>query len=623
MNFVDPQVFFTFWLVPILALIFFLGEKTRKKRLALYSKLRLVELLTHTRSKRRAWLKAIMLCLATGLIVLSLARPRWGFQWQEKPTGGIDIMVVLDLSRSMLATDVKPNRLEHAKREILDLLSMLKGDRLGLVAFAGVAYVQCPLTVDYRLAQLFVQQLSTDLIPVQGTSIARALRLATKSLAEASKSDAQGKAIILITDGEDQEGEALEAAKEAMDKGVKIYSVGIGRSEGAPIALAKGGFLKDRSGQVVISKLDEKTLESLAEMTGGRYVRGQAGDYDLEQIYQQGIHKDLTVGEYGKKRQRMWFERFQWFLLLAFILLFLEAILGESRRKKLRGSKAQKAYQLMGMLFLIIFSAFSTRSLPANSLSEAKNAYQEKNYKKATEEFQKKEIEETENLKHAYNRAVSQFKDMQFDKAIEGFTKSAQSKDKELATQSLHNLGNSLVAKGKLEEALGVYKKVMELKKDDKKAKENSEWVKKYIEKKKQQQKKQNKNSDKKEDKKNKDQKEDKKSQQEQNEKNKEKQESQSSKQDEQKKKDKDKQDSRAKEEKEKKAQEKKQKSSAAKQENKKKDPKQEAQEKKRQQEEISKEEAARLLRSLEDKSWQYGKPYKVPGDTRQLEKDW
>ena len=188
MNFLKPQLFIVLWCVPLFALLFFLAEKKRARRLIHYSKLRLKDLMTHRRSRRRSFVKGVLICLASLLIVFSLARPRYGFQWQEKPTGGIDIMVVLDLSRSMLATDVKPSRLEHAKREILDLLSLLKGDRLGVVAFAGVAYVQCPLTVDYRLAQLFVKELSTELIPVQGTSISKALRLATKSLSESSKS---------------------------------------------------------------------------------------------------------------------------------------------------------------------------------------------------------------------------------------------------------------------------------------------------------------------------------------------------------------------------------------------------------------------------------------------------
>jgi Ca-activated chloride channel family protein len=234
----------------------------------------------------------------------------------------------------MLATDISPNRLERAKREIIDLISMMEGDRLGIVAFAGVPFVQCPLTTDYRLASLFVNQLNLDLIPVQGTALGDAIKLAVERLKDSSTQDSQGKAIILITDGEDQNNNTLAAAHEAKKQGVKIFAIGIGKKEGAPIPLPNGGYKKDRNGNVIISKLDEESLEQAALITEGVYVRSTSGDLDLDQIYKKGIKTSIESGEYGIVRQKIWYERYQWFLLITIILLFTEFMLKEFKRKK-------------------------------------------------------------------------------------------------------------------------------------------------------------------------------------------------------------------------------------------------------------------------------------------------
>ena len=175
-----------------------------------------------------------LLAVALAMIIFALAKPI-GFDWQDRPAGGVDIMVVLDLSNSMLADDLKPNRLERAKGELSDLLDMLQGDRIGVVAFAGASFVQCPLTRDYSLAKLLLSQLDTDLIPIQGTMMGDALRKATDSLLKGEAADSEGKAIILITDGEDQGSSPIEASKEAGEKGIRIFSIGIGEAGGSPI----------------------------------------------------------------------------------------------------------------------------------------------------------------------------------------------------------------------------------------------------------------------------------------------------------------------------------------------------------------------------------------------------
>ena len=334
MNFAEVHYLILLWLIPFCAGLIYLGYQRRKKRMRAFAAIRLPELMTVAENKSVSIIKSSLLLIAIAAIVIGLARPRWGFEWREVPQGGIDIMVVLDLSTSMLASDIPPNRLERAKRELIDLLGMLDGDRFGIVAFAGVPFVQCPLTVDYRLAGLFINQLSLDLIPVQGTALGDAIELGVDSLVKASSAESQGKAIILITDGEDQNNNTLKAAQKAKEKAVKIYAIGIGKEEGSPIPLPGGGYKKDHNGNVIISKLDEKTLQEAALISGGTYVRSTTGDMDLDQIYTKGIKVSLEAGSYGESRQKIWYERFQWFISLAVGLLFVEFLLKEFRQKR-------------------------------------------------------------------------------------------------------------------------------------------------------------------------------------------------------------------------------------------------------------------------------------------------
>ncbi|MEE3253071.1 MAG: VWA domain-containing protein, partial [Nitrospinota bacterium] len=176
--------------------------------------------------------KAIFVTLTFLFLFIALTRPQWGYQWEDYKQEGVDIIIALDVSRSMLAKDIKPTRLERAKRKISDLLNMLKGDRIGLVAFAGTSFVQCPLTLDYAAARIFLNAIDTDLIPVQGTAIGDALRKSTNAF---RTQENKSRAIILITDGEDQTGQAMEAAEEAKKAGVKVFTIGIGKEIGAPL----------------------------------------------------------------------------------------------------------------------------------------------------------------------------------------------------------------------------------------------------------------------------------------------------------------------------------------------------------------------------------------------------
>lgn len=326
MQFGQPYYFHLLWL--IIPLIFFYVWALRKKQQLTnqFCSPEIIAKLTSPRSRGKQRTKATLAVLAIAFLILALTHPRWGFKWEELRQEGVDIIIALDVSNSMLAEDVKPNRLTRAKHKVSDLINMLEGDRVGLVAFAGTSFLQCPLTLDYSAAVIFLDAIDTGLIPVPGTAIAHAIRTATQAFSSREK---KSKVIILITDGEDQRGQALEATREAKEQGIKIYTIGIGLESGAPIPNVGGGFKKDGQGNVVLSKLDESTLQKIALETGGIYVRSVTGDLDLNKIYLEDIKKTVEKKELKTARRQLWQERFQWLVFAALICLVLEPLVRE------------------------------------------------------------------------------------------------------------------------------------------------------------------------------------------------------------------------------------------------------------------------------------------------------
>ena len=332
MKFGAPYYFYLLWtLVP---LIIFLIWANRKKYdlLVRFCGVNLFSKLVTLNFKDLQKSKAIFVTLAFLFLLLALTRPQWGYQWEDYKQEGVDIIIALDVSRSMLAEDIKPNRLERAKRKISDLLYMLRGDRIGLVAFAGTSFVQCPLTLDYAAARIFLNAIDTDLIPVQGTALGEALRKSTKAF---RTQENKSKAIILITDGEDQTGQAMKAAEDAKKAGVKIFTIGLGKEIGAPLPNPNmgSGFLKNENGDVIITKLNESILQKISIMTGGSYVRSVTGDIDLKTIYLDQINQNLDKNKFKSERRKIWQERFQWFIFLAFLILVYESSLSARKNE--------------------------------------------------------------------------------------------------------------------------------------------------------------------------------------------------------------------------------------------------------------------------------------------------
>ncbi len=326
MNFLHVN-FLLGWLIIPLIIGFYIYSYRKKRRLL--SQFANTGLWTHLISPVNLLnqrIKVVLLLLGIIFGVIALAQPRWGFQWQEVQRRGVDIIIALDVSRSMLAEDVKPDRLTRAKREIIDLLRLIEGDRVGLVAFAGTSFLQSPLTLDYGAIEIFLDALDTELIPVPGTAINHALKTAIYAFSDTPH---DARAVILITDGEDHSGQLADIMTDAQKEGIKLFIIGIGESEGAPVPAPDGGFLRNAQGELVLSKLKESDLKKLAVATNGSYVQSITGDLDLEKIYYQDIKGTTESQDFQSARRRLWNEQFQWFVFAVVLCWGIEPLLSQ------------------------------------------------------------------------------------------------------------------------------------------------------------------------------------------------------------------------------------------------------------------------------------------------------
>ena len=314
-------------LVPLLAALFVWAARRRERALTAFVAAALLPMVAPDVDRRRRTLRAALLCGAVLSLVLALAGPMWGFRWEEVHREGVDLIVALDTSRSMLATDVKPNRLGRAKLAVEDLLAQLQGDRAGLVAFAGSAFVQCPLTLDQGAFRESLDAIEVGIIPRGGTNLGAAIDAGLEAF---EGRQGNHEALVLITDGESHEGDVKEATKRAQERGVKIYTVGIGTAEGELVPADAGGYVKDRKGQVVKSRLDEDTLKQIATDTGGVYLHAEGASFGLGELYRDYIGP-MEKRALVSTLERRFEHRFQIPLAVAFVLLLVEPLVGETR----------------------------------------------------------------------------------------------------------------------------------------------------------------------------------------------------------------------------------------------------------------------------------------------------
>jgi Ca-activated chloride channel family protein len=320
-------------IVPIIIALFILAIRWRKKAIDKFGESHMVFKLMPMASFRKLRLKFFLFCLSIIFIIIGLANPQIGSKMEEVKREGVDLMIAIDLSNSMLAEDLQPNRLMRAKQSISRLIDRLDGDRIGLVVFAGDAYVQLPITTDYSAAKLFLSTINTNIVPTQGTAIGKAIELSINSF---DVSNDQNKAIIIITDGENHEDDAIQKAKEAEDMGIFVHTIGMGSAEGGPIPIKNRygtitSYQKDKSGNTVITKLNEEMLKEIAANGGGSYIRANSTQSGLDALFKE-INK-MEKKEIGSKVFTDYKDRFQWFLGIALILLIIESLLRNTKNK--------------------------------------------------------------------------------------------------------------------------------------------------------------------------------------------------------------------------------------------------------------------------------------------------
>ena len=502
MTFGAPEWLWGLLLIPLLIALFVRSEHRGLKRLQQFVSARLLPQLAGTVNRRRRIIRFGLLLLGLALAIVSLAQPRWGYTFEDVKRKGLDLLVAVDTSRSMLSNDVQPNRLERVKLAIQDLIDELQGDRVGLIAFAGRAFLQAPLTIDYDAVTEAVSDLDTKTIPEGGTNISSAITLATQSF---GKSAMGNRALIIFTDGEELSGDAVKTAKAAADAGVRIFTVGVGTPQGSLIPVSgdngETSFVKDSAGQVVKSKLDDKRLREVAEATGGFYLHLENGPRTMQQVQSEGLAK-MQAAEMDVRLSRRPIERYEWPLGAALIALALSVLIPERKRVRERahvpaparnagrsvaGGPVKAAGAAVAVLMLLCSSVFAT--------APGINAYQQGKFEDAYKEFQdtlKSHPQSRAEDELQFDSGTAAYKLKDYNKALESFSQALLTPDTGLQTKGHYNLGNTLYQRGEMQKsddkklsdwtnALDHYEQTLKLDPQNKEAKDNYEYVKKKI----------------------------------------------------------------------------------------------------------------------------------------------
>jgi Ca-activated chloride channel homolog len=327
-------------LIP-LTLLFVWYHFWRKRAYQKLGELNLIEQLAPERSKRKHIIKFVLLFIAFVFLIIGIANPQIGTKYEKVKRSGVDVMIALDVSKSMLAEDIKPNRLERSKQFISRLIDKLQNDRIGLIVFAGNAYLQMPITIDYSAAKLFLRNINTDMVPTQGTAITEAIQLSVKSFNQDEK---KHKVLIIISDGEDHQGDAVAAAEEASKEGIVVHALCVGSPKGAPIPSYRNGvqadYKRDESGNIVLSKLNETALQQIAVKGDGKYFRLASGTQEIDAVI-----AEISAMEKKDFEERVFTDyenQFQYFLAVALLFITLEFFLSEKKTLWLRNIGGMK-----------------------------------------------------------------------------------------------------------------------------------------------------------------------------------------------------------------------------------------------------------------------------------------
>jgi Ca-activated chloride channel family protein len=491
MNIKHPELLTLLFLLPLLVgFLIWSFKKSKKNLLEFCVEKRIPELIPSFKPKF-IFFKSLLLCLALLFMIISLISPRWNFDIQTIEKQGSNIFIAIDVSKSMLASDISPNRLFRAKLEIAKLLDKLDGDRVGIIVFAGTSFLQSPLTHDYGMVKEWVQQIDVDSITAEGTSIKSAIETAIRGF---SFLESKEKYLVIVSDGEEQDQQTNEVAAEAKKQGIKIISIGIGSAEGAPISY-NDELIKDKNGKLVISKLNESLLKDIAKITEGKYVSSRSGNLNLENIYDNFIKKGQNRKNLKSSKIQRWQETYQIFLSFALLFLILESLSAlifnlinkpdvnkknhKSIKSKSLASKKEKPEQktniLPTIIMLIILSSLSSR--PAEAFINpniVQGDFNLKNSKFTTAKqlYIKALSDNPQNARLNYNLGRIIYKENNFKQAESLFKKSIQNnpKNDDLKEKAFYNLGNSYFKQKDYRKAISSYQAALKLDPQDRDA---------------------------------------------------------------------------------------------------------------------------------------------------------
>ena len=497
MTFANPHMLWLLLAIPPALLVFFWwAGRTRQRLLTQFIQARLLPTLTVGVSATRQKISVGCLVLAVVCLILALARPQWGFDWEEMKQRGLDIVVAIDTSKSMLAEDIAPNRLARAKLAALELMQRAKSDRLGLVAFAGSAFLQCPLTIDDAAFRQSVEALNVNIIPQGGTAIAEAIETALTAFKEGDNY----KVLVLFTDGEDHDSGALEAAEKAAKDGMRIFTIGIGTVDGELLHIkneqGSSDYIRDEQGNVVKSHLNERLLQQIAGATEGGFYLPLRGAKAIDTLYDQGLAK-LPKSQHHEKFVRHYHERYHWPLAVAIVLLLAEMLFPERKREsKARAAVTAPAFSgAKTLVILLLVLPGAVRGSPASALRE----YKAGNYDQAVKEYEQLLKRKSDDPRLHFNAGAAAYRNHQFEEAAKQFNATLASPDLKLQGQAYYNEGNALFHLGERssdpkkrtetwEKAIQDYQSTVKLNPQDADAKYNYDFVKRKLEELKQQQ---------------------------------------------------------------------------------------------------------------------------------------
>ncbi len=468
-------------ILPVVAAAMAIGVRRRHAALSRFVGPALQDRLAPGASWRRHLAKGVLRVTALAMVFLSLAQPRFGSQLVKVERQGIDLVIAVDVSLSMMAEDVAPNRLERAKREIADLIGGLQGDRVGLVVFAGQAVPLCPLTVDYNAALMLARSIDVYSVSEPGTAIADAIEKSTAMFEGAQGGD---RAVILITDGENQQGDPEQAAKAAAEKGIRIYTVGLGSPKGELIP-ERGtdgtvtGYKKDAKGETVLSRLDETTLQKVAAATGGQYLPATSEGLEIKVLYDaiSGMQRKLIKGEFVERKK----ERFIFPLAAAFLCLLVDALLS-TRGFRGRGTRTRALHTGLAALFLVAMAGTAVPahagSVKGGKVRSGNKLYRKGDYGQALSLYRQALGDTTHPPENAqgvyYNSGNALFMQQKYDQALEEYQR-AYAVDSTLTGRMLYNRGNALLKSGKPGPAVESYIQALNYLPDDPDARHNLE----------------------------------------------------------------------------------------------------------------------------------------------------